>query len=268
VENLKISNLLKYLACASPLWLGSYVTADSVPVRHVEGFIHGYIVLKDMDDAILASGDVTQSAAGNHVTTVMSLHFKDGSLYEETSSYSQEHAFRLLNYKQVMKGPVFKTQQTMTIDAGTGNVSIKATEKDGKEKTISKQMSLPEDLANGIVSTLLSDLDPKVETTVSMLAASPEPRLVKLKISAAGEDPFSIGGVGFKATHYVVKVDLGPVTGTAAKVIGKQPPPTDTWVAAGAAPIFLKSQGQLFENGPIWRIELASPSWPKAPQGK
>jgi hypothetical protein len=258
-----MTNILKYLACTSPLWLSSYVSADPVPVRHVEGFIHGFIVLKDMNDAILASGDVTQLPAGNHVRMAMALHFKDGSLYEETSVFSQQHVFRLLSYKQVMKGPAFKTQQTMTLDTATGNVNIQATDKDGKDKTIAKQISLPEDLANGIVSMLLTDVDPKAETTLSMLAASPEPRLVKLKIAATGEEPFSIGGSGFKATHYVVKVDLGAVTGAVAKVIGKQPPPTHIWVATGTAPIFLKSEGQLFEDGPIWRIELASPAWPK-----
>lgn len=238
------------------------MAADPVPVRYAEGFIHGFIVLKDMNDAILASGDVTQLPAGKRVTTEMTLHFKDGSLYQETSVFSEQRVFRLVSYKQVMKGPAFKIQQTMTIDTATGNVNIQATDKDGKEKNTAKQMSLPEDLADGMVSMLLTDVNPKAETTLSMLSASPEPRLVKLKIAAAGEEPFSIGGSGFKATHYVIKVDLGAVTGTVAKAIGKQPPPTDIWVAAGIAPIFLKSEGQLFDDGPIWRIELASPVWP------
>jgi hypothetical protein len=48
--------------------------------------------------------------------------------------------------------------------------------------------------------------------------------------------------------------------------VGKQPPPVHFWVAAGSAPVFLKSEGPLFEDGPIWRIEMASPSWPKASQ--
>ena len=75
-------------------------------------------------------------------------------------------------------------------------------------------------------------------------------------------------GSAAKATHYVIKVDIGGVTGVVAKVIGKQPTPTDVWIAAGNAPIFLKSEGQLYEDGPIWRIELASPIWPKGSQGK
>jgi hypothetical protein len=125
---------------------------------------------------------------------------------------------------------------------------------------------MPPDLANGIIPTVLTDVDPKVETTLSMLASTPNPRLVKLKISASEQDSFSIGGAGAKATHYVMKIDIGGVTGAVAKVVGKQPPPVHFWVAAGSAPVFLKSEGPLFEDGPIWRIEMASPAWPKASQ--
>jgi hypothetical protein len=261
----RIIKVLTSLAYVAPLWLACHVSGEPVPVRHVEGFIHGYVVLRDLNGTILGSGEVTQLPSGAHVTTVLSIHFKDGSLYEETSTFSQQHVFKLLTYKQVMKGRTFTKPQTVTIDASTGSVNVVATDKDGKEKTINKQLSLPPDLANGIASMLLTDVDPKVETTLSMIVTSPEPRLVKLKISGTGEDPFTVGGSGFKATHYVIKIDLGAVTGTVAKVIGKQPPPTDIWVAAGRAPIFLKSEGQLFEDGPIWRIELASPVWPNTP---
>jgi hypothetical protein len=238
--------------------------AEPVPVRHALGSIHGFVVLKDLDDKILAAGDMTQTPTGNRVTTTLSLHFKDGSHYQETSVFSQRRTFQLLTYKQVQKGPSFKTQQTLSIDTSTGNVSVQYTDKDGTVKTIADTMSLPPDLANGILTTLLTDVDPKVETTLSMLVSTPKPRVVKLKISASEPDPFSVGGVGAKATHLVIRIDIGGVTGVVAKVVGKQPPPVHVWVAAGNAPVFLKSEGPLFEDGPIWRIELASPVWPKA----
>jgi hypothetical protein len=235
-------------------------------VRHLQGFIHGFLVVKDVNNAVLGSGDLVQLSSGNRVTATLSLHLKDGSLYEETSVFSQQKVYKLLSYKQVLKGPTFKAPQTLTVNAA-GSVSVITTDKDGKEKTINKQLPMPPDLANGIVTMLLTDVDPKVETTLSMLVATPDPRMVKLKISSQGADSFSIGGSPNKATHYVVKIDLGPVTGTVAKVMGKQPPPTEIWMAAGSAPIFLKSEGQMFQDGPIWRIELTSPSWPAARSG-
>ncbi len=45
--------------------------------------------------------------------------------------------------------------------------------------------------------------------------------------------------------------------------IGKQPPDIHVWVLGGEAPAFVKMEGPLFYGGPIWRIELASPVWPK-----
>ena len=66
--------------------------------------------------------------------------------------------------------------------------------------------------------------------------------------------------------HYTLNIDIGGVTGVVAKVVGKLSPSMHVWVAAGTAPSFLRSEGPLYEGGPIWRIELASPTWPKEAQ--
>ena len=248
-------------------WIAGVVVwaalADPVPVRHVQGSIHGFVVLKDLDDRLLASGDVTQIPSSGRVTSTLSLHFRDGSLYEEVAVFSQRRTFRLLSYKQIEKGPSFKIPLTLTFDS-SGKATVDYIDKDGKEKTESEQLTLPLDIANGIVPLLLTNTDSKADTTLSMVVATPKPRLVKLKISPSADDSFSIGGVGAKAVHFVVNIDIGGITGVAAKVAGKQPPPTHVWIAAGGTPVFLKSEGALFDEGPIWRIELASPTWPKA----
>ena len=229
-----------------------------VAVRHVQGYIHGFLVVKDLSQKILASGDITQTPTGNQVTAVFRLRFRDGSLYEETSVFSQRQVYRLLRYKEIQKGPSFKTPMTVSLDTGSGTVNIRDTDKDGKETTIVKHLSLPPDLANGIVTTLLNDVDPKIETTLSMLVFTPEPRVVKLRISAVGQEAFSIGGFGNKAYHYVVKIDIGGVSGVVAKVAGKQTPPIQMWVAGGDAPVFLKSEGPFTKTdqfgGSNWRV--------------
>ena len=82
-----------------------------------------------------------------------------------------------------------------------------------------------------------------------------------MEISAAGEEPFSIGGSRRKATHYVLKVKIGGVAGLIAPLVGKQPPDTHVWVLGGEAPAFVKSEGPMFLGGPIWRTELTSPTF-------
>ena len=243
--------------------------ADQVPVRHLEGRIHGFLVLRDLDDKLLASGSLIQLANGNRVTTELSFRFNDGSVHQETTVFSQRRTFQLLTYRLVQKGPAFKRAMDMSLNASTGQVTIQYTDDDGKKKTITDRLKLPADLANGFVTTLLGDIDPKVpKTIVSMLVATPKPRLVKLELSPLGEDSFAVGGSAAKAMRYAVKVDLGGISGIIAPIIGKQPPDTHVWMVGGKAPGFLKSEGPLFQDGPVWRIELASPVWPKPSSGQ
>ena len=217
--------------------------------------------MRDSNGKILGAGDLIQNSNGNRVTSTMSLHFQDGSLYQEIAIFSQQKYFQLLSYKRIQRGPTFKTPEILSLDA-SGKVTITYADK-GKEKTISDQISVPADLANGMVTMLLTQIDSAAETTLSMIVSTPKPRLVKLKISTVGQDEFSVGGTAAKATHYLVDVDIGGITGTIAKVVGKQPPPTHVWIARGSAPVFLKSEGPIWEDGPVVRVELASPTWPK-----
>jgi hypothetical protein len=251
------------------LLLAHPLMADQVAVRHLEGRIHGFLVLRDLDDNILASGGLTQLANGNRVTTELIFHFKDGSSHEETAVFSQRRTFQLLTYHLVQKGRAFKRPTDVSLNASTGQVTVHYTDNDGKEKIITDRLKLPADLANGLVTTLLSDIDLKApRTTLSMLVATPKPRLVKLEISPIGEDSFSIGGSPAVAMRYAIKVDIGGISGVIAPIIGKQPPDTHVWMIGGKAPGFLKSEGPLYEGGPIWRIELASPIWPKGDSGQ
>jgi hypothetical protein len=62
--------------------------------------------------------------------------------------------------------------------------------------------------------------------------------------------------------RYVVKVDIGGVTGALAKLLGKQPPDTHVFIQHDDLPAFVRSEGPLYLGGPIWRIDLIGPHWP------
>ncbi len=236
-----------------------------VMVRHVEGLVHGFLVLSAVDGPPLAQGDMVQFAANDRVTNHLVFHFKDGSIHDETVVFSQRGSFRLLTYHLIQKGPTFGQHTDLSFDTTSGNVIVHHTEKDGKEKVITDHRDLPPDVANGLILTLLKNLRPgDTPTTVSMIATTPKPRLVKLAISPQGEDPFSTSGTKRMATHYVIKVEIGGVEGKIAPLLGKQPPDIHVWVLGGEAPAFVKMEGPLFYGGPLWRIELASPLWPNA----
>lgn len=243
-------------------------SSAQVAVRHTEGVLHGFLVLRTLAGEPLADGDLVQIARGDRVTSQLVFHFKDGSVHDETAVFSQRGNFRLLNYHLIQKGRAFPHPVAVSIDGSTGQVTVRSTDDDGKEKVATERLNLPRDVANGMILTLLKNIRSKAQQmTLSMVAATPKPRLVKLAITRQGEDLFAVGGSSRKATHYVVKVEIGGVAGLVAPLFGKQPPDTHVWILGGDAPAFVKLEGALCLDGPIWRIELTSPIWPLLPIG-
>jgi hypothetical protein len=252
------------VACLLAIAAAGALSAENVRVRHAEGVVRGFLLLRPPGGAVIANGDLVQFATGDRVTTRLTFHFRDGSLQEETTVFSQRRQFRLLSDHLVQRGSAFPRPMDVSINATTGRVVVKHRDKDGEEKTIDEQMELPADLANGVMITLLKNLSRDVPATaVSMLFATPKPQLVKLVITRAGEDSFSVGRASYKATRFNIHVEIGGLKGVLAKLFGKQPLDTSVWVLGGDAPGFVRSEGQFYQDGPVWRIELAAPDYPR-----
>jgi len=239
----------------------SLLRADPIVVRHPEGVSHGFLVLRTIAGKTIATGDLIQEVKGDEVTSELVFHFKDGSIHDETTVFSQHHTFHLLTDHLIQKGPSFPHPIEVSIDASKGEVHIRSME-DGKEKVATEHVDVPEDSANGMILTLLKNISPEIsETKVSMITTSSKPQRVTLAISPGDQQAFKIGGVTRKATNYRVKVEIGGVKGMIAPIVGKQPPDTHVWILNGRAPTFLRSEGTLYQGGPIWRIELANVEW-------
>ncbi len=237
--------------------------AGPIPVRHPQGLLRGFLVLRAQNGTILASGDLHQFAKGPQITNQLVFRFKDGSLHEETTVFTQRGNFRLLTYRLVQKGPAFHRQTDMRVNAPKGHVTIRYTDDDGKEKIAEEPLKLPDNLANGLVPTHLYNVYHKApKTTVSMVVSTHKPREVTLEYSSEGPASFSNAGSPLTAMFYVGKHEIGGISGMIAPIIGKQPPDTRFWMMGGPAPGFLKSEGPLCDGCPIWRIELSSPVWP------
>jgi hypothetical protein len=54
-------------------------------------------------------------------------------------------------------------------------------------------------------------------------------------------------------------VNLGGLTGVVAPLVGKQPEDIQLWLLEGEVPVVLRSDAQMFAEGPVWRIELLGP---------
>jgi hypothetical protein len=251
------------ISCSLLLLAASAAPASPVAVRYKQGLVHGFLVLTTLDGVAIAQGELLQIAKGDQVTNHLTFHFKDGSVQEETTIYSQRNFFRLIRYRLVQRGPSFKNPIDISLVTATGEVTIHSVDDKGNAKDSTQHMNLPPDLANGMVPMLLTNVPSGTqEIDFSMLATTSKPRVIKLKIAPDGSDRFTFGGDTREAVHYVIKINLGGLAGAVAPMIGKQPPDNHVWIFGGEAPAFVKSESLAYEGGPMWRTELASPTWP------
>ena len=240
---------MKCLIGAFVLLCTTAASAEPVRVRFTEGLVHGFLALRTTDGTTVADGDLIQFERAGRVTSRLVFRFKDGSLRDETAIFTQRGSFQLVSDHLVQKGPAFSQPLEAWIDRASGRVRVRYADDDGKEKIVDVQV--------------FQDSFTAVSPTMSMVAFTPKPRVVKLEITRAANDAFTINGGTRHATHYVVKIDIGGFAGLVAPLVGKQPPDSGVWILPGDAPAFVKSEGPLHLGGPIWRIELVSPVWPK-----
>ena len=218
----------------------------------------GFLVLRSPDGMQIASGRLSQSLAQGVVTGRLSFRFKDGSFYEDTTTFTEMGTFRLVSDHLIEKGLAFKTPVESWIDARTGHITVHYST-DGKPKVDEETLNLPPDVANGLFFTLVANLPQNASTTVSYVALTPKPRVVKLTFSLAGKEKLAAGGASYDATRYLMHIDIGGIAGVAAAVLGKRPADTQFWIIDGDPPGFAGSQGPLYDGGPIWRIDPVSP---------
>jgi hypothetical protein len=233
------------------------VSAEPIPVKYAEGVTHGFLVLRGEQGPVLAHGELMQAPHADGVQSRMTFRFTDGSLYDETVTFSQKRVFRLLAYKLVQRGPSFPEAADVTFDRAGGRYHAKVGTDDSDGT-----LDVPDDLHNGMTGTLLRNLPPGGSASGHMYAFTPKPRLMRTTLRPEGEDRYHVGDLARTAVRYLVSMDLVGLTGVVATVLGKEPADIRFWITTSVAPSFVKFEGSMFLKGPRWRIELGAPRWP------
>jgi len=238
------------------------LAAAPVPVRFAEGSLHGFLVLSTPKEDLIASGDLLQVGRDGEVKSRLVFHFKDGSVFDETVVFTQRNVFILQSYHLVQRGPVFPEDTEISLERASGKYHVKTkAHKDGREKVIDGTLDLPQDVYNGMVLTVVKNLSGGAGETVHMVAFTPAPKLIKLEIVPAGKHKVLVGGTEKTAIHYVLKPILGFWLKLFASLLGRMPPDSHAWIVPADVPAFVRFEGPLSMNGPVWRIELTSPRW-------
>ena len=257
------SSLIVGAAIALLVMILSVATSGGeVPVRYPEVTSHRMFVLRSLDGKEIGKGELEETTEGRLVTSKLTLNFKNSSLYQETAQFTQDGTFHVSKFHMSESGPSFKDAMEMTIDVANGTVEVHADEQNSvaeKQRDWSEHIHLPQDLANGIVPLVARNMPAAAgKTTVSMIVATPSPKLVHVTISPTALQKFRFDGSRLEATRYAVQVDLSGFTGTLVEMAGRQPAPSFVWMLRGKVPSFLMAQ-EAFLGGPVCRIELARP---------
>ena len=227
--------------------------ADPVAVKYHEGVTRGFPVLRSLSGERLAQGELIQVPRGGDVVeSRLVFRFKDGSLYDERVVFSQRNVFTVLSYRIVQKGPSFPETLEATVDRASGRYTVRYRgDEDSPEETLSGEFELPLDVYNGLLSTLMKNLPAGDSAMVQIVAFTPKPRLVKMLLAPAAEDPMKVNDAAVIATRFLVRPQLGLF----ASLLVADIPDVKCWIASGEAPAFLRFEGPLYFMGPIWRID-------------
>src|ERR1700679_2662151 len=206
------------------IMLGTAAPAERISVRHIQSPMHRFMVARSEAGKIIANGEFSQVVQGDEVTMRLTYRFVDGSLDDETTTYRQQGTFRLVRNHHIQQGPFFAKPVDFAVEAATGMATSRTADTNGKVHVESEHIDLPDDLANGLVGTLLLNVPPNTAPLrVGILAPVFGGRLIRIMISPEGERPFQKTGQNLKATVFRVHPELGGILGVIAKLLGLQP---------------------------------------------
>src|SRR5258708_740022 len=135
------------------------LAAEPIAVRYPEGTTHGFLALRTLEGKLLATGDLTEVLHGNQVLSHLVFRFKDGSVDDDTTLFSQGRTFRVITDHHIQKGPIFPQPSNVFINASAGQVTVRYKDKD-QEKVVTDHLDLPPDLANGLILNILKNIRP------------------------------------------------------------------------------------------------------------
>ena len=252
------------LAAFFTITLATAAPAEPISVTHIQLPRHASMVARSETGKIIARVEFTETVQGDEVTMRRTYRFVYGSIDDETTTYSQRGTFRLVRNHHIQNGPFFATPVDLTVEAATGITTSRTTDKDGKIHVESAHIDLPDDLANGIVGTLLVNVPPNTAPfRMGILTPVLGGRLIRILISPEGEQPFHRTGQTLEATVFRIHPELGGILGMLATLFGLQPKDVMVWVLEGEKPAVMRVVGQMSGFGPVVSSELEGTSFGK-----
>lgn len=247
-----------------PIALAAAAPAEQIAVKHIQLPRHEFMVARSDTGTVIARAEFTETVEGDEVTMRLTYRFQDGSMDDETTTYRQQGTFQLVRNHHIEQGPFFARPIDFAVEAATGTAITRITDKNGKVNVATQHINLPDDLANGLVGTLLLNVPPNTAPfRVGILAPVFGGRLIRILISPVGEQPFQKAGQTLKATVFRIHPELSGILGWLATLLGLQPKDVMVWILEGEQPAVVRVVGQLGGSGPVVSSDLEGASFGK-----
>jgi hypothetical protein len=253
MRNLFCDAFNRRIALGLVLAVPAAAVAAPIATRRKQEPMRQLFVVKSADGKVIGNCEEVSTAEGDHMRSALTFRFLDGSLDEQITTYTQENVFRLIHDHHVQKGPSFPTQLDMTIDVPNGTVTWHAKER-GRDEVTTRHMSLPDDVANGLVPLLTENVPPgSARLDVSWVAIAIKPLIVTLTIQP-DRSPEMVPKLQH-ASRYLLHVELHGLAKLVAPLLNRQPEDLHVWVTDDAQPSFLRMRGPFYQGGPVWTVE-------------
>jgi hypothetical protein len=237
------------------------VAAEPVAVRFIEGVTRGFLTVSGLDGKSLGQGDITQVAHPGYVESRMIFRLHDGSLHDESVTFTQNKVFKLGRLKIVQKGPSFPEPAEISLDAATGEYLVKAFPGDASREKIHRgTLEVPPDTYNGLIVTVLRNLPRGAAASVHYVAFTPKPYVINLELRPQANQKVRVGDESWPVTRYDLEPRLGFLLKLGATLLGKTPERQRCWILADPVPAFVGCEATIAGGGPLWRIGLGSPA--------
>jgi hypothetical protein len=167
----------------------------------------------------------------------------------------------LQSYHLIQRGAAFTADLDAVLSADGAYHVASSSHKGGKTKIYEGTLTMPSDVSNGLPIVLLKNLGAHDSQTVHLVAFTPAPRMIQLKLTPVSDRAIGNGKQGESAMEFDLKPIVGGLAGFFGKLLGKIPPDSHVWIVTQGAPMFVRFEGPLY-MGPVWRIDLALPRLP------
>lgn len=221
--------------------------------------MHTAFILKSADGKTLASASEITSVQGDLVHSRLTFHFSDGSLDDEQTVFTQSGVFHLLSDHHIQRGPAFPAPVDLSIDTPSGKVTWHA-QRFGRDVAHTQSVSLPGDLANGIMPLLVENFPPGAsQISLAWLAIALKPLVIAVTVQPVGTGTAT--GAGSTAVReYLIHPEIHGMLGFFAPLLDKEPGDIHIWVTDEKKPAFVRLSGPFFVGGPIWTVEPVHPA--------